>query len=332
MIRFGDAADPDQHRLETVLSHLAGADTAGLRYDPAIPGVVSPIHRGVENACFRVEGLGEAVCLVRLPRADQAAFLDPAVTAAAAAMASEAGIGPQVLHTLSAPEPALVLEWLSPEAGWDWGKLGHFLNPDRAATAMTALKRFHGLHPLGAQRSVIDRLADYAHRLGQHDAPVPADVPALVTLATAVHGALAADGMDLTPCRGDAVASNMMVGPDGQVLLIDFDWAADSDPHHDLGATLNELFRAEIDWHRCIEVYQGHSDSHLFARCKLYGFLDDVMWALWGFLNFATSPRRDVEFTKYGEWRLLRARWTRDQPEWGGWLQRVGGAAPVRGG
>jgi hypothetical protein len=50
------------------------------------------------------------------------------------------------------------------------------------------------------------------------------------------------------------------------------------------------------------------STSRLFNRARLYGVADDVRWGLIGAILAATSPRTDLEFLKYADWRFLRAR------------------------
>ncbi len=57
-----------------------------------------------------------------------------------------------------------------------------------------------------------------------------------------------------------------------------------------------------------LDLAFGRDDPRDLNRCRLLAFADDVAWGLWGLAMSATSPRRGLEFLKYGEWRLLRAR------------------------
>ena len=56
------------------------------------------------------------------------------------------------------------------------------------------------------------------------------------------------------------------------------------------------------------ELYHGHFDAALFARCRLYGIADDFAWGTRSLIAAAETERRDIEFFKYGQWRFLRCR------------------------
>jgi thiamine kinase-like enzyme len=105
-----------------------------------------------------------------------------------------------------------------------------------------------------------------------------------------------------------------MLGPQGRVMLVDFDCAGQGDPHYDLAVILNEACLFEDEWNQGIEIEHGRGDPAVLNRCRAYAIADDLLWGLWGLILSATSPRRDLEFLKYGEWRLLRCRMALRQP------------------
>ena len=114
-----------------------------------------------------------------------------------------------------------------------------------------------------------------------------------------------------------------MIGPGGAVQLVDFDMAANKDPYFDLGSVMVEAFQFAEDCRQVLEIYDGYVSEAHYGRCRLYGIADDLMWALWGFICFAQSPRKEVEFTKYAEWRLLRCRWQFGDPDFDRWMRRL---------
>jgi thiamine kinase-like enzyme len=99
-----------------------------------------------------------------------------------------------------------------------------------------------------------------------------------------------------------------MLGPNDAVMLVDFDCAGMADPHYDIGVLLNEACQSEAEMHTGLDLAFGRDDPRDLNRCRLHAFADDVFWGLWGLAMAATSPRQGLEFLKYGEWRLLRAR------------------------
>jgi thiamine kinase-like enzyme len=138
-----------------------------------------------------------------------------------------------------------------------------------------------------------------------------------------VAAAIAAAGVDTVPCHADGVSSNVMVGPGNTIRLVDFEWARQADPAHDLGTVLAELLPFDGEALLAIEIATGRPDAQVLARARLYGAADDLMWALWGFISAARSPRKQVEFFKYAEWRLLRARTVIEGPRFETWLKQV---------
>ncbi|MGO4835698.1 phosphotransferase family protein, partial [Rhizobiaceae sp. 2RAB30] len=151
----------------------------------------------------------------------------------------------------------------------------------------------------------------------------PTRVGAIWAGVPRVAAAITAAGFDIVPCHADGASSNVMVGPDNAVRLVDFEWARQADPAHDLGTVLAELLPFDGEALLAVEIATGRPDAQVLARARLYGAADDLMWALWGFISAAQSPRKHVEFFKYAEWRLLRARTVLEGPRFEAWLAKV---------
>jgi thiamine kinase-like enzyme len=120
--------------------------------------------------------------------------------------------------------------------------------------------------------------------------------------------AIASAGLDLVPCHGSGESSNVMIGPSARIALVDFDCAGLADPFYDIGILLTEACQFEPEMRAGLEIAFGRQDEAMLNRCRLYGAADDLYWGLRGLVMAATSPRRDIEFLKFGEWRLLRCR------------------------
>ena len=124
------------------------------------------------------------------------------------------------------------------------------------------------------------------------------------------------------PLHGDGVASNVLIGPDGALQLIDFDYGGCFDPWYDVAISLNELYSFEAQWREGITVWAGHCRESDYARCRLYALINDWYWTLWGLWVGATSVRA-LEFSKVGQWTLLRCRLCLQDPRFEGWLRQV---------
>ena len=138
-------------------------------------------------------------------------------------------------------------------------------------------------------------------------AALPPDAAWLLDQVAAAGSAMQAAGMACVPCRRTGVASDLLIDPSGAVSLLDFDRCGDADPWHDFALLMNEACVFPDDWTAALAAFHGDADPALLARCRVYGAVDDVAWGLRG-LRLAAVSERGMEFFKYGQWRLLRAR------------------------
>jgi hypothetical protein len=297
---------------------LAAAGLSGATLSPPIGGVVSPIHRAVENICTFATAPGRPPVFVKRRHADMADFIALERVAEASRKAGDLGVAPRLLHA----DPArgvLVFEALGEE--WAWGHMDVLRRPDVLENLLAAKRAFQKAAPLEEKRSVFDLISAYRELAG--GVILPAPVRTVSAAVERVAAAIAAAGVDTVPCHADGVSSNVMVGPGNAIRLVDFEWARQADPAYDLGTVLAELLPFDGEALLAIEIATGRPDAQVLARARLYGAADDLMWALWGFISAARSPRKQVEFFKYAEWRLLRARTVIEGPRFETWLKQV---------
>lgn len=297
---------------------LAAAGLSGATFSPPIGGVVSPIHRAVENTCLFATAPGRPPVFVKRRHADMADFIALEHVAEASCKAGDLGVAPRLLHA----DPArgvFVFEALGEE--WAWGHTDVLRRPAVLENLLAAKRAFQKAAPLEETRSVFDLVA--AYRKLADGVSLPAPVHTVSAAVERVAAAIAAAGVDPVPCHADGVSSNVMVGPGNAIRLVDFEWARQADPAYDLGTVLAELLPFDGEALLAIEIATGKPDAQVLARARLYGAADDLMWALWGFISAARSPRKQVEFFKYAEWRLLRARTVIEGPRFETWLKQV---------
>lgn len=314
MIAIGSASDPFERRVEAALARIGWRGRPG-RYALAAAPVASPTHRAVASDCVRVEIEGQVPAFLKIRHDDMAGDVLPWADAAAA-WAAACGVGPAVI---AADAGVLALEWL-PDP-WRYARVGDLQSHKVAASVLDAKARLHASGPLGHAFSPFERVAALGREAQAVGAPLPADLDRLLAAADLARAAITAAGIDPAFCHNDGIASNVMLDGAGGVRLVDFDLSGDNDPWFDVGALLNETCEFDADRRALIEHHAGTCREALFARTRLYGFLDDLMWGLWGITRALTSSRPSIEFFKYGQWRLLRARTTLAQREFETWLR-----------
>ena len=299
---------------------LEALGLSGAKLSSPISGVVSPIHRAVENVSCLATLPGKAPVFVKRRHDDMTEFVNSVSVAEASRKAGQVGIAPRLLHadTLNG---ILVFEALSDD--WAWGHADVLRRPQVLENLLAAKRTFHSVAPLEDTHSVFDLVTAYRRLADEPRVILPGPVLTVSAAVERVAAAISAAGVDTVPCHADGVSSNVMVGPDNAVRLVDFEWARQEDAAHDLGTVLAELLPFDGEALLAIEIAIGRPDAQMLARARLYGAADDLMWALWGFISAAHSPRKHVEFFKYAEWRLLRARTVVEGPRFETWLKQV---------
>lgn len=293
---------------------------AGAALSPPLPGVVSPVHRAIENRCHIATPVRRAPLFVKHLHEDMRGFVEPAHVIEASRKAGDIGVAPRLVHA-DAGLAVLVFEAL--DETWQWGRMDVLRRPSVLEKLLAAKRAFRSVTPLTEKQSVFE-LIDAYRRIAQASGAILPDraAPAVAAVAR-IAAAIAASGVDPAPCHADGVSSNVMVGPRDEIRLVDFEWARQADPAHDLGTVLAELLPFDGEALLAVEIATGTPDARIFARARLYGAADDMMWALWGFISASQSTRRQVEFFKYAEWRLLRACTILEGPRFETWLARV---------
>lgn len=276
--------------------------TAPERFANPFTVLASPAWRGVESDIWRAT-TSSGAAIVKHYHSDAGFYVDTERAMQAARHAAATGTGPAVLAA-DAAQGLIAFEALPED--WRCGGLQDVVVPGLRARTIAAKKAFQAGPLLGASASIfaeIDALAAQARALGVVAHPHLETFLAVIGEAGAK---IEAAGYDLRPSHRDGNTANLMIGPAGEVLLVDFDLSADADPHENLGCWLIEFFDAEPEARAGFEEWEGRFDEGLFQRAMLYGMADDLRWGLIGSILAASSPRKSLEFAKYAAWRFLR--------------------------
>ncbi|MGD9864300.1 MAG: phosphotransferase family protein [Pseudodonghicola sp.] len=264
--------------------------------------LASPAWRGIEGDVWRA-GTGARTAVIKQYHPDTAFYVDAAKAIAAARHASDTGAGPAVLAD-DADAGLIAFEAL-PDT-WRCSGLQDAVVPELRAATIAAKKTFQSGPRLGFTASIFDEIATLAALAARLEAPTHPHLAAFLTVIGEAGARIRACDMDLRPCHRDGNTANLMIGPDAEVKLVDFDLSADTDPYEDIGCWLVEFFDCEPEARAGFEEWEGRFDEGLFQRAMLYGMADDLRWGLIGAIMAVTSPRTTLEFAKYASWRFLR--------------------------
>jgi thiamine kinase-like enzyme len=242
----------------------------------AIPGLAGARVRerladGPTNASYLVERAGERFVL-RLDKPDVSLLgLDRTNERRGCAAIAAAGLGPAYSH-FDASAGVCLRPW----------QAGRSLRPDdlRERSVLqrlaAALRRLHGLAPVGARFDPLAAARRYAEQLGT---PV---ANALADRAVELSAGLQAHAPAL--CHNDLVCENVLLTAGQGLLLIDWEYTGVGDPwfdlavvvrHHELGEELAGYF---------LEAYlqrapRAGESERLSRQCAFYGCLLEL-WNL----------------------------------------------------
>jgi thiamine kinase-like enzyme len=293
-----------------LVSEIAEWRCRSVEFTPGVVPMASPMNQGVDAASYRAvdKASGESLW-VKIPHPDARLFADPVTALDAAIHAADVGVGPQVLAS-DRGSGALVLQDVSTtHRVADLARL-----VEHRDAVIAARKRLHGGPRLSRTLSVFEHIGSLMEDARHNSVPLPEDHTWLLDNIQAAAEAISKTHVETVPAHADGNASNVMIGRDGSVILIDYDMAANIDPFEDLGSFLVEAHAFDPAARESFERFHGRFDERLFNRSRLYGVADDFRWGLIGAILAKTSPRSDLEFLKYADWRFLRCRMAMREP------------------
>jgi hypothetical protein len=306
MKALGSPETPLEARAEQAIRTFSVIDAGTATYAVAMSPVASPSYHAVESVSFAVAPNGqEPAYFLRLGADEVAELVDGAAAFRAARCLHALGLSPQPIGDAPAERATLFAR-----LGTDWraAKIDDLMHEAAAARLIEMQKRIAAGAPFGRPWSVFAGIAQLWEIVSAAGAQLPDDAAWMLAWMTPIREAIAASGVDLKAAHGDPHSSNVMLGPDGAMMLVDFDMAGDIDPYYQLGVQMNELYQFESQMKPLLEMHDGSFSEAAFGRCRLYAAADDLYWALRSLLQNARSPLQGVEFLKYAGWRFLRCR------------------------
>jgi len=311
MISLGAATTETERAFEATLGRVAPWQGRGMRYRPVLGGI--------SNMNWRVEIEGEASAyFVKMPGRGTEMFIDRAAARAASRQAEAIGLGPRTFDYLDS-EHVEITEFVDgrrPSTNRD------FAEASVRAEAIGLYRRFHAAPLLPLTKTVFDMIDEHDRQVAELGAAVPPDHGWLARQTRLARSALEASGLDFVPCFNDPMPGNFLLGADGSILLIDFEYASNNDRIYDLAVWSGEMFFPEAIDRTLIEMYFGQYSDALFARLMVHKALADVKWSTWAMVQNRISDL-DFDFYKYGIWKHMRARSIMNDTRWPAFLRAL---------
>ena len=275
----------------------------------------SPLTGGITNENFRIEVNGD-VFVLRIPGADTELLgIVRATECAVSQLAGETGIGPEVFYVIE-PEGYLVTSFIdgklpTPE------ELGQTSNIRRVAEAIRRVHKMDTIPETFSPFRVVENSAEIAHRF---KVDFPDNFDWLIEQMNIAEAALLKSPFTPRLCHNDLLNANFL--DDGQIRILDWEYAGMGDPVFDLANfSVHHEFSDDQDrW--LLEFYFGGVTAENWARIKLLKVISDFREAMWAMVQIGIS-KLDFDFRDYANTYFDRTEQGMKGAMWEQWLEQV---------
>jgi thiamine kinase-like enzyme len=256
--------------------------------------------------------------VMRIPGAGTDLFVDREVEHKNALSAAEAGVSPPILYSLE-PEMVTVVPFITAQTMHPEDLAGH---QDRLDKVVDAIRQYHDNAEFVNDIYLFDMIRDFLEMARRVDAPMPEDMPWMLSLCDRIEEAMKRDRPRDVACHCDLLSENFMLQADGKMWVIDWEYGGQSDPYFDLGDFCVEHPLSEDEERRIITRYCGGFDESRYARMMLHKITADLWWSIWAMIQVRQSAL-DFDFFEYGMNRVRRLHENAAKPAFPSWLETV---------
>jgi thiamine kinase-like enzyme len=265
------------------------------------PRTVADLPGGLTNRNLRVTtSTGDYV--VRLSQSDAGLLgIDRDAEHANTRSAAEAGVGAHVVDYR--PDLGMLVITFLPGVALTNETVGA---PGVIPRMADAIRRLQAGPRFVDDFDMFVRQAGYLTLVHEHGFALPEDYDGFAPQRERVRRALAVHPPVTVPCNNDLLAGNYI--DDGErVWLIDYEYSGNNDPAFELGNTSTECDLTVEQTDELVAAWAGGQPSPaLRARVEAQALCSEYGWALWGFIQSATSPI-DYDFHAWGMERFEKA-------------------------
>lgn len=235
---------------------------------------ISPLKSGFTNDSYLITLTNGDRYILRYPRPETEALVNRRAEAATYEAIKDLGISDQVLyidHTRGLKLSSFIEE-------------AHCLDLSNQKDLYAALLCLHHLHKYGR---AIDYRIDFpgliAHYEGLRRGPSQlANYEINRKRVFDLLAWLASQPREEVLCHGDFNCQNILLGPDEQVHLIDFEYAGMGDPAWDVASLCLHSQLSLEGVHRIIDAYYGPDlDAVIYDKVYAYLAIGGFVWSLW---------------------------------------------------
>ena len=262
--------------------------------------LVEELSGGLTNRNYRVD-TPDASYVVRHSSSDTGMLgIDRDVEHLNTRAAAAAGVGAEVFDYR--PDLGMLVIGYLPGRTLDNDSFG---DPGVLRRAAEACRRLHAGPRFVGEFDMFARQAAFRETVRGRGFPLPSGYDDHADAWRAVEQAVATRPRVTMPCNNDLLAGNFI--DDGtQVRLIDYEYSGNNDVEFELGNTATECEFPPERLDAYAEAYFGAPTPGDLARVRLGSLRSEYGWALWGYIQAASSPL-DFDFTEWGRHRFEKA-------------------------
>jgi thiamine kinase-like enzyme len=290
----------------------ARAEEIGAKVWPGRDSTFTPLGGGITNHNFTVR-VGDEGFVLRIGGRDTELLgIDRRTEAAAARMAAEIGVGPEVVTSLEL-EGCLVTRFIegSPIP------MDRMREPNTIRRVADAVRSIHAAPAIPGRFDAHRVVEAYFDTATSRGVPQPKDYDWAKGLSERIERARGPQ--PVVPCHNDLLNGNFI--DDGRsIRIVDWEYAGMGDRFFDLANfSINHEFDPEHD-QILLEAYFGQVALPKFAALRLMRFMSDFREAMWGVVQQGISDL-DFDFEAYADEHFERLRATVADPRFERWLE-----------
>jgi thiamine kinase-like enzyme len=159
---------------------------------------------------------------------------------------------------------------------------------------------------------------DYRRVAEERGVAVPPDLDAAHTRAARIEASVNRTPETLRPCHNDLLSDNFLRGQ-GQMWLVDYEYAGMGDPFFDLGNLSINNGLSEAAQEALLRLYFGEVHDGHRARLRLMRIMSDFREAMWGVVQQGLSEL-DIDYVAYAQSHFDRLARTMADERFERWL------------
>jgi thiamine kinase-like enzyme len=273
-----------------------------------------PLQGGITNHNFRVDVDGDRFVLRIGGAHTELLGIDRRAEAAAARMAADIGVGPEVVAVLE-PEGCLVTRFIEGEPV----ALVRMREPELIRRVAGAVRVLHGGPGIPSRFDSHEVVRRYARTAAARGVRPPPDYEWALGVANRIRAARGAF-QHAVPCHNDLLNANFLQDHGGErIWIVDWEYAGMGDPYFDLGNfSVKHDFGEEED-RALVEAYTGARRNEDVGAVRIMRFMGAFFEAMWGVVQQAIS-QLDFDYAGYAAENFDRLRAIAGDPTFERWL------------